>query len=268
MWNKNLKRLLRIHGINGYNPSIPFFKLHKKIEKYITGLSFDKVTFVAVGVCKEWKEKIGYFRCEMIPVLNGFNENLFQPPKSDKNLRKEFDLITFSGISENKGQGRVIEAIYNLKKQNINISYLVIGSGHKQYIDTIKNSATDKELNATFIDYLPQKELIKYLHRSKFFILPSITEGFGKVYVESIGAGVPVIIPQHLPLTKENDVLNEENAVLIKDYSVDSIEEGLKIIFSSEFNFSDQKVSSTIKSLQWKNLAKQYIDVYRNIFSN
>jgi len=132
-------------------------------------------------------------------------------------------------------------------------------------LNSIKKFAADNKLNVTFIDYLPQEKLIKYLHLSKFFILPSITEGFGKVYIESIGAGVPVIIPQHLPLTKEKSVLNKENTVIIFDYSVESIEEGLKKIFSSKLIYSDQKVSSTIKSLQWKNLAKQYIELYKSI---
>jgi glycosyltransferase involved in cell wall biosynthesis len=266
LWNKKLKKVLRMHGINGYNPSIPFFKLHEKIEKYITGLSFEKVTFVAVSICEEWKEKFGSFQCEMIPILNGYNQNLFHTLKSTESKAKKFDLITFSGVSENKGQSRVIEAICNLKRQKLDLSYLVIGSGEKEYLNSIKKFVTENKLNVTFIDYLPQEELIKYLQHSKFFILPSITEGFGKVYVESIGAGVPVIIPQHLPLTKEKGVLNEENAVLITDYSVESIEEGLKKIFSSDIIYSNIKVSSSVEALQWKNLAKEYLEIYEHIF--
>jgi len=268
LWNKNLKKILRIHGINGFDPSIPFFKLHLEIEKYVTTLSFEKVTFVANGICEEWKKEFGNFSCGMIPVLNGYNQDLFKPLYSEEVINKQFDLITFSGVSERKGQGRVIEAINNLKKKQLHLSYLIIGSGVKEYLNSIKKYAAENMLKVKFIDYLQQEELIYYLNRSKFFILPSITEGFGKVYIESIGAGVPVIIPEHLPLAKENDVLNEENAVLITDYSVESIEEGLKKIFSSELNLSPQKVSSTITSLQWKNLAKQYIDIYRSIFSN
>ena len=266
LWNKKIKRVLRIHGINGYDPSIPFYQLHQKIEKYVTGLLFEKVTFVANGICEEWKEKFGNFNCEMIPVLNGFNEGLFKPLKSNESIKKQFDLITFSGVSERKGQGRVIEAIYNLKKENLNLSYLVIGSGEKKYMDTIKKFVSDNKLDVTFIDYLPQEKLVSYLHQSKYFILPSITEGFGKVYIESIGAGVPVIIPQHLPLTKEKNVLNKENSVFISDYSVKSIEEGLRKLFSSEIIYSNIKVSSSVEALQWKNLAKEYLKIYEHTF--
>lgn len=268
LWNKSLKKILRIHGINGFNPSIPFFKLHREVEKYVTNLSFEKVTFVTNGICKEWKEKYGNFSCEMISVLNGYNQELFKPLKSVEVIKKQFDLITFSGVSEQKGQGRVIEAIHNLKNQKLDLSYLVIGSGEKEYMDTIKKYVSDNKLDVTFIDYLPQEKLVTYLHQSKYFILPSITEGFGKVYIESIGAGVPVIIPKHLPLSKEKGVLNETNSVFILDYSVKSIEVGLKKIFNSDFYYSTQKVSATMKQLQWKNIAKQYKDIYQSIFSN
>jgi glycosyltransferase involved in cell wall biosynthesis len=231
-------------------------------------LSFEKVTFVTNSICEEWKEKFGNFNCEMISVLNGYNQELFKPLKSVEVIKKQFDLITISGVSERKGQGRVIEAIHNLKNQKLDLSYLVIGSGEKEYMDTIKKYVSDNKLDVTFIDYLPQEKLVTYLHQSKYFILPSITEGFGKVYIESIGAGVPVIIPKHLPLSKEKGVLNETNSVFILDYSVKSIEVGLKKIFNSDFYYSTQKVSATMKQLQWKNIAKQYKDIYQSIFSN
>jgi glycosyltransferase involved in cell wall biosynthesis len=266
LWIKNQKKMLRIHGINGSNPSIPFNELHNKIENYITSFDFIKVTFVTNSIIKEWKQDYGNFSCDMVPILNGFNPLLFYPINASKSVKKKYDLITISGISDNKGQFRIIDALIELKKEGINLSYLIIGSGTNVLIDRIKYTSHENKLNVTTIDYLPQVQLVKYLHESKYFILPSITEGFGKVFVESIGAGVPVIIPKHLPLAKESEILNSKNSFLIEDNTKNSIYNGLKQVFQHPVKYSENEISDTVKDLQWSNLAKQYINLYNSVF--
>jgi glycosyltransferase involved in cell wall biosynthesis len=262
LWDKNSKKILRIHGINGFNQSIPNYKIHRKIEKYITGLTFEKVTFVANGVLQEWEKYYNHFTCNMIPILNGYNSKLFYPSKTSYLSNEKYDLITISGISENKGQKRVIEALLKLREAGYNISYLIIGSGPQVYLESLKKLVEVHNLAVTFIDYLPQEKLIAYLHQSKYFILPSITEGFGKVYIESIGAGVPVIIPEHLPLSKENNLLNNKNSAFIKDSTVESIESRLKDIFLTNIQVSNDEISYSVKDLKWTNLAKKYLKIY------
>ena len=121
-------------------------------------------------------------------------------------------------------------------------------------------------LNVSFIDYLTQKEIVFYLHQSKYFILPSITEGFGKVYIESIGAGIPVIIPKHLPLAKEPKILSEINSLFIDGTSTESITKGLREIYKKEKLNSNMVISNSVKTLQWGNLATEYLKIYKSIF--
>ena len=266
LWNKKQKKILRLHGINGYDTSIAFFSINRKIEKYITSLNFEKVTFVTNGILKEWGEKYGKFSCKMIPILNGYNAEIFQPQMSTNEIIRQYDLITFSAVSNRKGQIRVIEAINQLKKEGINLSYLIIGNGNKNYIDDLKKIVALDSLNVTFIEYLSQREIISYLHQSKYFILPSITEGFGKVYIESIGAGIPVIIPEHLPLAQISGLLNKTNSIIINDSSTESITVGLKNILNTKNSNFD--ISTTVEKLRWEILASQYLKIYDSIFEN
>ena len=242
--------------------------MQRKLEKFVTGLHFEKVTFVAKGIRDEWEEKFGSFNCEMTTVLNGYDPNVFAPKKETESWLngKQYDLITFSGVSERKGQIRVVEAINNLKNEGIELSYLIIGYGDKNHLEDIKKFVQLHNLNVSFIDYLTQKEIVFYLHQSKYFILPSITEGFGKVYIESIGAGIPVIIPKHLPLAKEPKILSEINSLFIDGTSTESITKGLREIYKKEKLNSNMVISNSVKTLQWGNLATEYLKIYKSIF--
>lgn len=264
LWKRNLKIILRIHGINGFDYSIPKNNIHRRLEKHITIFRFDLVTFVTSNIMNEWIEKYGRFNCKVISILNGFDDETFCLPKN-KITEKTIDLITFSGVSERKGQDRVIKSLIRLKKEGKELSYIIIGDGSKSFIEKLQYLITNNNLNVKIIEYLPQKEITKYLYSSKFFILPSITEGFGKVYIESLACGVPIIIPKHLPLAKESNLLNEKNSVLINDYSESSIYTELRKLFITEYTFSAVEIGKSVEFLSWSIIAKSYLNEIKKI---
>ena len=265
LWNNNMPVVLRLHGMNGFDSTIHNYEKYCVTEKEIISFKFNFVTFVTNDICEDWKIKYGTFNCPMIPLINGFNSNVFFPPAEA--VEKKYDLITISGISERKGQGRVIHAMKLLKEDGINLSYLVVGNGEPDYTKMIKEKAKNYELNVEFMDYCPQNKLNELLWKSKWFIQPSASEGFGKTYVESIAAGTPVILPQHLPIVKEKNVLTPQNSIVHEDESAHSIYECLKNIdFTKEFNC--KIVSESIMHLSWDSLANKYVELYNTYCLN
>ena len=259
LWHNNKSVVLRLHGMDGFDSTIKGYKELRRVEKEIVGFKYNFVTFVTKDVCEDWKIKYGKFDCPMIPIINGFNDKVFFPPT--KPICYKYDLITISGVSDRKGQGRVIEALNRLKQEGINLSYLVVGNGDEDYLRTIKENVKKYSVNVDFLDYCPQDKLNDLLWSSKWFIQPSASEGFGKTYIESIAAGTPVIIPKHLPIVKEDNILSDVNCILHKDESIDSIYSCLKEI---DFNKTpDTKVvSQSVDHLKWKNIAQIYMDIY------
>lgn len=260
IWKNKIPVVLRLHGMNGYDESVDDYQKFRVIEKRILDFNYRFVTFVTNDVCEDWKVKYGSFKCPMIAVINGYNSNVFYPPTHPVN--KRYDLITISGISERKGQGRVIEALQKLKSDGIELSYLIVGNGDEQYTDKIKNEAKTNKLRVDFLNYCPQNELSVLLWESKWFIQPSASEGFGKTYIESIAAGTPVIIPKHLPIVKEKEILSEVNACMHENESVESIYHCLSSMNFSK-NIDYNKVSESIKHLSWNNLAQIYVSIYK-----
>lgn len=258
---KNIPTCLRIHGINGDDKSIKNHRVYQKIEQDISKLNFTFVTFVTTAIRDSWQIMYGKFNCKMIPLINGFNPTIFSPPKAE--VKKKYDLITFSGIQERKGQLQVVMALNELKNSGINLSYLIIGAGHKDYTDQIKKYVNLHSLNVTFIDYCDQKEIVKYLWQSKFFILPSTSEGFGKVYIESIASGVPVIIPKNLPIVLEDNLISPINSILLEDCYSENIYKTLKYIDFKAI-FDQNIVATSITHLSWEKIAQRYLNLFNS----
>lgn len=260
IWKKRIPVLLRLHGINGFDSTILHYQVYRAIEKAITPIHFHHVTFVTTAICEEWKEKYGAFDCPMTPIINGYNPKVFHPSAVES--EKKFDLVTIAGLSERKGQMRVMEAMKMCKDDSIELSYVIVGDHNTEYGGRLRQYAEDNHLDVIFTGYLTQQNANKYLLSSKFFIQPSASEGFGKVYIESIGAGVPVILPKHLPIVQEKNILTNENAILTDDESAESIYRVLKTISSGNKRYDQQQLVESVSHLKWENIAKQYIKLY------
>ena len=93
--------------------------------------------------------------------------------------------------------------------------------------------------------------------------MPSSSEGFGLVAIESIACGTPVIVPNHLPIVQEVGLLNENNSIIIEDNSIKEICKG--ILNGISRNFKRKEVSESISFITWKEVTSKYINIYNEI---
>ena len=251
------KKILRIHGINGNNTSIPEYKKHQLLEKTVGEVSFDSVSFVAESVAKTWNREYGAPAEKQFVVVNGFDSGIFQvTPTSSQN--KKFDLITIGALTDNKGQMRVLKALYMIQESGHSLSYLIVGDGDSTYRQELIAFVKLHNLNVEFLDYVPQTQLPQLLSISSFFILPSQREGFGKVFIESIACGTPVLIPRHLPLVQEDGILSEVNSIIMDGSEPSQIQKTLHNLVHQPVRYNRDEVSKSIQHLSWPILAKEY----------
>lgn len=262
LWNKHTPAILRIHGMNGYNSTVPGYLNYRKKEKDIVKLPFKMMTFISKKNQNDWNQYYGSFSCSSEVVLNGYNSSLFYWKETDANIEKEYDLITIAAIDENKGQIRVLEALSELKKQGVKLKYLVIGSGQEKYVNYIQEYAKNNNLDVTFQPHVNQSKLRDFIVNSRYFILPSAAEGFGKVFVESLACGTPVILPKDLPIVQEG-LLSRDNSILMDDETTSSIKVSLQRLEESKLTSSEQ-ISKTVSQLSWKSAAIKYCKIYRS----
>jgi glycosyltransferase involved in cell wall biosynthesis len=122
---------------------------------------------------EEWRDRFGY-------------------KLTDKIL---FTLTRLSSKERYKGYDKVIESVAHLKQQYPEIIYLIGGScdeAEKSYLkDLIKKF--DVEKNVILIGFVKDSELAIYFSIADLYVMPSMKEGFGIVFIEAMFYGLPVI---------------------------------------------------------------------------
>jgi phosphatidyl-myo-inositol dimannoside synthase len=107
-------------------------------------------------------------------------------------------LLTLTRLSARdryKGYDYVLDALVDIVKKHSTIKYILAGG----YTDTEKIFIEEKIAknnlmsNVMLTGYLPEVELANHFSMADIYIMPSIKEGFGIVFVEAMYYGVPVI---------------------------------------------------------------------------
>ena len=196
-------------------------------------------------------------------ILNAYDKNVFFYDRKSFNSNNIIRLTTIGSLSELKGQIRVMEALALIK--NKKIEYTTIGTGSKILINTLKSIASKNRINYTHYGRLSPKEIKLKLNETNFMILPSSSEGFGLVYIEALSCGVPVILPQSLPIVKER-FINNNNAILLNDSSIESIKHVIENI--TKYKFDLKNVAMSVNHLSWGNIGFQYANLFNNIIND
>lgn len=108
--------------------------------------------------------------------------------------KKNYILYCSSTIYHNKGLHDLLEAYANSKLPKLQIYLYVLGSMDKEYNITIQKIIDKHKIGEQVIFKGQCKDVDQYMIDSKCFVLPSLNEGLGRVVVESMFNGCPVIV--------------------------------------------------------------------------
>jgi len=80
----------------------------------------------------------------------------------------------------------------------------------------------------TFIEQLPQDELLKYYKDANVFVMHSIMEAMGQVYMEGMSSKTPVI---GADVGGVGEIITPEVGYLVKPQSHEAVAEAIKEVF-------------------------------------
>ena len=179
-------------------------------------------------------------KCHIIP--NGldpfFMDNRARAPRKIDDVNR-IRLIYIGDIDKNKNVVTTIKACKILKGKGYHVSLDVVGR--------IKDKKQEKIKGIDFVNYhpfSPKEKVIEHLNDADIFVMPSIFETFGLVYIEAMSQGLPVIyskgqgfdgyyeegkVGYHVPCFDENAIV--ESIIRIMD-NYSSISKNLPSLFS------------------------------------
>ncbi|MCX7821691.1 MAG: glycosyltransferase [Brevinematales bacterium] len=177
-----------------------FFRI---IEKFVLR-KIDAIACVPQKGIELYKSK--GFNKKIFKTFYFYNEELFKPIEkkiaiSNIGTNKNGVLFGYAGrLTEEKGIEDLILAFSELYKEYKDIYLIIAGKGQKDYEEKLNNLIQKYNLtdNITFLGSLPIEDLKYFYNSIDVFILPSHStewwiEQFGRVIVESMACGTPVI---------------------------------------------------------------------------
>lgn len=175
--------------------------------------------------------------------------------------------IIFAGTPAKKDLlGNLIKALFSVLNNGYNIQLIIAGVSNEQsisYIDNKKDFEKFKD-NIIFLGKIPQEYIPSYYYISDFSAIIRVPSrknmaGFPTKMAESMAAGRPVLM--NLTSDLEEYAQDGKNAIIINDYKVDSIIQGLnRIMALTNDQLSEMKEYS-------KKIGHNKFD-YRNYINN
>lgn len=205
------------------------------------------------------KKKLIEKKCTIVP--NGIDDRWIYntPSKTIKEvLPNNVKLYYLGALLKRKNVHKVISMVKSLNKKGYNIKLTIIGNG--PYEENI-NKIID--VNSKFVnrmDWIKDKNnLLEIINAQDIFIMTSVNETFGLVYIEAMSQGKPIIY------TKNDGIYNYfkegEVGYAIDPYNINELERSIIDICNDYENISDNCIIKS-KEFNWNDISIKYINLY------
>lgn len=276
LMHKNIPYVITIHGgLDKWCLSYKGFK--KKIYSLIIQRKILENANMVHVLTSEGKENVEKYTGKnlknIVIIPNGVNLSEFKdlPPEgSFKNkypVLSDKNYILFLGrINIIKGLDILADSFGFLAKKYKNLYLVIAGPDNDGYGEKVKNRLNKHDLlnRVIFTGSLSGKDKLSAFVDAKVFVLPSYSEGFGKVIIEAMACETPVVISK-TGIYKE---VEENNAGIVVETTPESLYNGIKKILDN--NELRKKVIENGKKMVEKyynidRIADMMIEVYNRI---
>ncbi|MBU0732184.1 glycosyltransferase family 4 protein [Patescibacteria group bacterium] len=209
--------LLTVHGTTQFtSPKSIRAKIEKWLEKIITTkFEYNQEISVAQNFLKlPNKNK------DIAIVPNGVDIQIFDDVQAGK--YDKFTLIFVGRFDYVKGLDLLIEAIKELKDQDLQLNLIGNGYEEKNLKALVEKNKLENKIN--FLGRLSGGDLITEIKKSHALILPSRSEGFPLTILEAWAAKIPVIATD---VGENSYLITKGNGFLIKPNSISEIQSGI-----------------------------------------
>ena len=175
--------------------------------------------------------------------------------------RRGHQILYIGDFTPNKNVGRVIKAINQLREnaEFADLKFVIVGGGKDKDNSTLRMIETHPD----FIEYLgkiyDKEKLASIMQQSALFVMPSIHETFGLVYLEALSQNLPVIYSKRQGI---DGLFDESVGIRVNPLSVNEIRDAIRNILKNPEKYSNKRVA--FADFYWKNIAEKYIGFYQD----
>ena len=226
----------------------------------------DMVHCVSTHIAKAAK-KLGAKEVDVVP--NGVDTSIFHPYDRYQ-LRKKLGysprekiVVSTSRLTPKNGLDYLIKATAPLG----DVKLIIIGDGEqRKHLESLIQNLKLK--NRVFLlGTLPHKELPQYLAIADAFCRPSVNEGFGISFIESMACRIPTIGTAVGGIT---DIINHgENGILVPPEDAGTLSRALKRVIEDgnlAKQIAERGYQTVREKFTWEKVLQQMEGVYQGLF--
>lgn len=241
--------------------------MHKRYFQEMYAMKEADLVFVLNSATKKnVEEQLGIASEKIILIGNGVNTDVYYPltDREKERVKEKLDLagkkilLQVGSVYENKGQAKAIEKLAPFLKADPGLIYAFAGGiVSQEYYDAAVSKADELGV-ANQVRYLgsfaPNKEMNGLYNVAHATVFASEYEGFPLVCVESVSAGVPVIICSDISVDIAGGCV-----MPLSDESVKSI------FVNTDFykTLCDEARKIAVEKHTWQAVAKSYLDCFK-----
>ena len=247
--HQNINFLKNFESINAYSYDKSYIRALKKVDSIFCASRFSK-------------NSINVKLKNSIPInIIPYGSNFLQNRKfKNKTKNKKIKLISVCQLHQRKGMHWAFLAMNNLDKKIQNkFDWIVITS----FIDrSIMKLAPN---NVKFLKRVNERSLKNLIRNSDLFVMPSLAEGFGHVFVESISLNTPVIYTTNTGV--DHILINGLNSIKVKSSSLKSLQIIFKKLYYGSINLKKMKKECKLllKHFSWNIFRKKIFKLVYNL---
>jgi L-malate glycosyltransferase len=256
--------ILSLHGGDIYDPSKKLSPHRNIFFKRVVKFILNRADYIVAQSSNTRDNAVKYYNPNkeilIIPLA-------FHPPELPKKNRKDlgiadddFVLITIGRIIKRKAIDVSLNALAALN--NSRIKMLILGDGpEKEFLENLCRELGIEE-RVNFLGFVDDETKYSYLKNSDLFILTSLHEGFGIVFMESMYMGLPIVCTNH---GGQVDFLkHEKNALLINVGDIDACKKSIDRFISDSglYKKCSKNNLNDVKKFTAESVAGRYLDLY------
>lgn len=194
-------------------------------------------------------------------ILNGFNiRYLTEGAEKDP-----VHIMQAGSLIPRKKTDTTIRAVSMLKEQIGKVRFTSIGSGPE--LDNLQKLTAQLHItdDVVFAGQLPNQEVLQRMSEASYFVMPSVREGFGIVYLEAMAAGCVVIGTEGEGIA--DAVTHGENGFLVPADDPEAIAAVIRDCMDDPQRTAviAENGRKTAMAMTWEHNAKQYDELFEEL---
>jgi glycosyltransferase involved in cell wall biosynthesis len=171
-----------------------------------------------------------------------------------------------ANLSEQKGITYLLQALKQVAEKRTDFSMDIVGEGTKgARREDYEGMSRELGLEPTvkFHGAKPKEEVATLMKECDFFVLPSLGETFGVVYIEAMACGKPVIA---CDIPGPNEFINRDVGVLVPPKNTVALAKAIDYMLDHYMGYSSDRIANYAREMfSHETVGKKLDEVYREV---